>query len=95
MLRAAIAQHTGQKEAHWPENLPTTSYGTVHFHRSVGLMEAVASLSPGEGMPSKQPKNMEEHDQVALGPGSLAGSSRIIAHSDSLAVSLRVLGFRV
>jgi len=76
MLRAAIAQHTGQKEAHWPENLPTTSYGTVHFHRSVGLMEAVASLSPGEGMPSKQPKNMEEHDQ---GHGMVLYSTKIRA----------------
>ena len=66
MLRAAISRHTGQKEAPWPKDLPTASYGTVELNRSVGLIEAVARLFPGEGIASKQPKNMEDYDQVGL-----------------------------
>jgi beta-galactosidase len=63
MLRAAISEHTGQNEAPWPANLPTASYGAVSLDRSVSVMDAVASLFPGEGIVSKQPKIMEEYDQ--------------------------------
>lgn len=63
MLRAAIASHTGIKEAEWPQNIPTAMYGTVNMTEAVPLLTAVARLFPGDGIPSEQPKNMEEYDQ--------------------------------
>ena len=63
MLRAAISSHTGAKEADWPENIPLAAYGTVNMSEAAPLLSAISRLFPGEGIPSHQPKNMEEYDQ--------------------------------
>ena len=63
MLQDAIAKHTGNSPAAWPQPIPTADYGSVKLNASLQLLSAVPALFPGEGIPSSHPVNMEEYDQ--------------------------------
>lgn len=64
MIRAAIAQQTGEEP---PEPLPPPrmhAYGAVDLYERARLLSQIKYLYPGEGITSEAPLIMEEYGQA-------------------------------
>ena len=63
LLRAAIAQHTGQQPPPMPPPPPIKAYGVVELEEQAPLLSQLPLWFPGGGLPSDTPLAMEEYGQ--------------------------------
>ncbi len=64
LLRDVIANHTGLSPPDLPPGPVAAVYGKVEMAEGPTLLEAAGQLWDGDGIPSRQPLNMEAYNQA-------------------------------
>lgn len=64
LIRDLFHKASGKEPIEFPKPIPLLDYGKVSLDASISLLDALAEVYPGDGIPAEQPSRMENYDQA-------------------------------